>query len=71
MKDWTALACHIYDPMYNKVMTIAVSNMQLECSKTQEQMLVSLIGIIKKHRCEFVDFKGFMADSAHANFNAI
>ena len=33
VKDWTTMACHVYDSVYCKVMTIAVCDMQSEdCS---------------------------------------
>ena len=30
VKDWTTMACHVYDSLYSKVMTIAMCDMQSE-----------------------------------------
>jgi len=32
---WTMMACHVYDPVYCKVMTIAICDMQFEDIKVQ------------------------------------
>ena len=68
---WTSLDVHIYDPIYCKVMTICVYDMMCEMADAQEQMWVSMLALLKQHGLEDVNFKGFMADSAQANFNAV
>jgi hypothetical protein len=35
LKDWTTLACHVYDSKYYKVLTIACCDMQFEDGATQ------------------------------------
>lgn len=35
VKGWTTMACHVYDSMYCRVMTIAVCDMQSEDCATQ------------------------------------
>jgi hypothetical protein len=35
VQAWTTMACHVYDAMYYKVITIAVYDMQLEDTKVQ------------------------------------
>ena len=68
---WTSLGAHVYDPVYCKVMTICVCDMMCEMANAQEQMWISMLALLKCHGIENVNFKGFMADSVQANFNAI
>ena len=68
---WTSLGAHVYDPVYCKVMTIAVCNMMCEMAEAQEQMWRSMLLVLDQHGVKNVNFKGFMADSAQANFNAV
>ena len=69
--NWTLLGVHVYDPMYCKVMTICVCDMMCEMVDAQEHMWLSILALLRKHGLENVNFKGFMADNAQANFNAI
>ena len=71
VKDWTTMACHVYDTEYKKVMTIAMCDMQSENTEVQVQFWRSLNAIMHRHRVENPNFKGFMADSAMANWNAV
>jgi hypothetical protein len=32
--NWTTMACHVYDPIYYKVLTIVVCDMQYEDTET-------------------------------------
>ena len=68
---WTSLGAHIYDPIYCKVMTICVCDMMCKMADAQEQMWLSMLALLKQHRLEDVNFKGFMANNAQANFNAV
>ena len=68
---WTSLGAHVYDPVYCKVMTICVCDMMCEMADAQEQMWVSMLALLRQHGLEDVNFKGFMADNAQANFNAV
>ena len=61
----------MYDPVHYKVMTICVCDMKSEMAKHQKQMWRSLLVVMEWHGCQKVEFAGFMADSAQANFNAI
>ena len=45
--------------------------MMCEMVDTQKQMWLSMLALLKQHELEDVNFKGFMADSAQANFNAV
>jgi hypothetical protein len=68
---WTTMACHVYDPSYCKVMTIVICDMKFEEAKTQRIMWTKLNVIMMKHIFLKPNFKGFMADSARVNWNAI
>ena len=68
---WTILGVHIYDPIHCKVMTICVCDMKSESLEHQKQMWRSMLAIMEKHGILNVNFYGFMADSAQANFNAV
>ena len=50
-------------------MTIVVCDMMCEMAEAQEQMWLSMLAILKEHGLMDVNFKGFMAHSAQANFN--
>ena len=71
VKEWTTMACHVYDPQYKKVMTIVVCNMQFEDTEVQVQFWRSLNAVMSQHGVHNPNFKGFMANSAMANWNAI
>jgi hypothetical protein len=71
VKEWTTMACHVYDAAYCKVMTIAVCDIQSEDMKVQCIMWRELNDLMAKNGVENTNFKGFMADNAQANWNAI
>jgi hypothetical protein len=71
IKDWTTMACHVYDAAYCKVMTIVVCDMQSEDTKVQCIMWREFNDLMAKNSVENTNFKGFMADSAQANWNAV
>ena len=68
---WTTLGAHVYDPAHCKVMTIYCCDMKSKMAEHQKQMWLSLISIMEKHGVRDVNFAGFMAESGHANFNAV
>lgn len=70
VKDWTTMACHVYDPVYQRVMTIAVCDMQSKDTESQQLMWEALIHVMASNGLPSPNFVGFMADSAQANFNA-
>jgi hypothetical protein len=63
VKGWTTMAC--------RVMTIAVCDMQSEDVMAQSLLWHGLNKVMHRHGIAKVNFKGFMADSAHANWNAV
>ena len=71
MKDWTTMACYVYDSLYRKVMTIVVCDMQSEDCTTQVLFWRNLKSVVQRHGLDDVQFKGFMADSTQANWNAV
>ena len=71
VKPWTTMACHVYDPIYCKVMTIAICDMQSEDTEAQMLLWHGLNGVVATNGFPKPKFKGFMADSAQANWNAV
>ena len=52
VKDWTTMACHVYDTEYKKVMTIAMCDMQSEDTEVQVQFWRSLNAVMRRHGVE-------------------
>ena len=71
IKDWTTMACHVYDSTYCRVMTIAVCDLQSEDAAAQMILWKNLNVVMARHGVPSPKFKGFMVDSAQANWNAI
>jgi hypothetical protein len=65
------MACHVYDPTYCKVMFIAIYDMQSKDIKAQCIFWRKLNAIVLKKGVANPNFKGFMADSAQANWNVV
>ena len=71
LKDWTTMACHVYDSRYCKVLTIACCDMQSEDGAAQTLFWENLNVVMAENGVPKTNFKGFMADSAQANWNAV
>ena len=71
VKSWTTMACHVYDSSYCRVMTIALCDMQSEDVAAQSVLWKNLNAVMARHGISNTNFKGFMADSAQANWNAV
>ena len=71
VKAWTTIGCHVYNSTYCKVMTIAVCDMQTESTEGQLIYWHCLNKVMNKNGIPYPNFKGFMCDSALANFNAV
>jgi hypothetical protein len=71
IKHWTTMVCHVYDSACCQVMTIAVCNMQSEDAIVQSVLWKNLNDVMVKYGIPESKFKGFMADSTQANWNAI
>jgi hypothetical protein len=71
VKYWTTMACHVYDSTYCRVMTIACCDMQSEDTAAQIVFWKNLNAVMERHDIPNPQFKGFMADSAQANWNAV
>jgi len=67
VKEWSTMACYVYDVQYKKVMMIAMYDMQLEDIEVQVQFWRSLNVVMERHGLANLNFKGFIADSAMAN----
>jgi hypothetical protein len=71
VQEWTTMVCYVYDAVYCKVMTIAVCDMHSKDKKVQCIMWGELNNFMRKNGMENPNFKGFMVDSAHANWNVV
>ena len=71
LKDWTTIACHVYDNKYCKVLTIAYCEMQSKDGVAQTLFWKNLKSDMLENELSKLNFKSFMADSAHANWNTI
>jgi len=67
VQEWTTMACHVYNMVYYKVLTIAIYNMQSKSTKAQCVMWTKLNKVMLMFGLANPNFKGFMADIAHAN----
>ena len=71
VKQWTTMACHVYEPSFCKVMTIAICDMKIEDVDSQVIMWQSIIEQMEKVGTKGITFAGWMADSGMANFNVV
>jgi len=71
VKEWTTMACHVYDPQYKKVMTISTCNMQSKDMEIQVQFWGCLNNAMSRNGVDHPNFKGFMVGNAMANWNAV
>jgi hypothetical protein len=71
VKNWTTMACHVYDSAYCQVMTISVCDMLSEDAAAQMVLWKNLNDVMTRHGVLEPKFKRFMADSAQANWNVV
>lgn len=71
LKDWTTMACHVYNTNYCKLLTKACCDMQYEDSDAQTLFWVNLNGVMVENGMSHVNYKGFMVDNAQANYNVV
>ena len=64
VKNWTTMACHVYDSAYCRVMIIVVCDIQSEDVAAQMVLWKNLNDVIVRHGVPSSKFKGFMTDSA-------
>ena len=64
-------ACHVYDWTYQRVMTISCYDFQSEDKDAQVIFWNNLNHVMRRHRIPMPQFRGFMANSAQANWNAV
>ena len=67
LKNWTTIACHVYDSRYCKVLTIVCCDMQSEDGLVQILFWKNLNSVMAKNGVPNVNFKGFITDSVQAN----
>jgi hypothetical protein len=58
------MACHVYDPIYCKALTITICDMQFEDIEVQQLMWKKLNEMMLKHGNLKPNFKVFMANIA-------
>jgi hypothetical protein len=61
----------MYDSKFCKVLTIACCDMQSKYGVAQTLFWKNLNSVMSKDKVSKVNFKGFMIDNAHANWNAV
>lgn len=61
----------MYDTKYYKVLTLACCDMKCEDDATQTLFWKYLNVVMAKNSVAHVNFKGFMADNAQANWNVV
>jgi hypothetical protein len=67
VQGWMTMACHMYDLIYCKVMTIMICDMQFEDMEVQCILWKKLNIVAERKRLGMPFFKGFMADNAQVN----
>src|SRR6202161_3696409 len=68
---WTTMACHVYNGTYQRIMTIVCCDFQSEDKDAQVLFWHNLNHVMSRHGFPKPHFKGFMADRAQANWNAV
>ena len=71
LKDWSTMTCHMYDSRYYKPLTIACCNMQSKDGAAQVLFWENMNSVMVENGVPNINFKGFMVDSAQANWNAV
>lgn len=71
MRDWTTMACHVYNPHIQEMQTIAIGDFKVEDTQAQALFWSLLNKVVEKEGYKKPKFKGFMADEAQANWRAI
>jgi hypothetical protein len=61
------MACHVYDPIYSKVMTIVMFDMQIKDVEFQVFMWWALLRVMKTNDVDNLQFKGFIVNIVQAN----
>lgn len=71
VKAWTTMACHVYNSAFYRVVTIALCHMQSEDVAAKTLLWRNLNVVMARHGVPITYFKGFMANIAQANWNAV
>jgi hypothetical protein len=65
------IGCHIYDLMYCKILTIYFCNIHSKSTEAQCVLWRKINTLMLKHDLSTTNFKGFMANGAHVNWDVI
>jgi hypothetical protein len=65
------MVCCVYNSVYCKVLTITIYDMKYESTKVQCVMWTKLNQVMLRFGLANPNFKGFMVDNAHANWNVV
>jgi len=57
VKEWTTMACHVYDPSYKKVMTISTCDMQSEDTEIQVQFWKCLNNVMFRNGVKHPNYR--------------
>lgn len=71
LKNWTTMACHVYDTKQCEVLTIARCDVQSEGNDAQALFWENLNVVMVEKWVAQVNFKGFMANNAQTNWNVV
>ena len=69
--QWTTMAAHVYDHHLQRLLTIAVCEMKLVNKENQIKFWKIFNEVVGCARLPKPKFRGFMADAAQANYNAV
>ncbi len=67
VEGWTTMACHVYDPIYFRVMTIVMFDMQVKDVEFKVLMWWALLRVMKINGVDNLQFKGFIANIVQVN----
>jgi hypothetical protein len=67
LKEWTTMACHVYNNRYCEVLTIVCCGIQSIDGATQTLFWELLNVVMAENGVPKVNFKGFMSDNGQAN----
>jgi hypothetical protein len=68
VEGWTTMACHVYDPIYFRVMTIVMFDMQvIKGCGISSSHVGGLLKVMKTNGVDNLQFRGFIINIIHTN----
>jgi len=67
VEGWTTMACHVYDPIYFRVMTIVMFDMQVKDVEFKVFMWWAPLRVMKINGVDNLQFKGFIVNIVQVN----